>query len=478
MGINLKVGDVELAVASSADCVRLLEQQTSLAQDFVIQFQDSTNPVLNGATIASLPDDKSELRFTINRKAMWRVANSQIWFSLKPSSAGLVSFTKTPPSTEKTGDEPPPTQFHVSIRMAFTPESTTVDFAHGFNMALAPEGRLISEHRQSLPGGTSVSSALQTAFSKLAFPFCAESILALESGDLLEFDFPGRLAAGMGLIHDLQSRHIGGRSVGDITRSFSNELALALLTASPAVRGSETFALPYSHQGVFLFRFTREKTSTANCATLSIFRSKEASAGHPRIEFAPNAAYDFAAGAADVLSGALADLLRSTRESGSETVMSSLRQKISEAAPEIAQLTRFINESVGTLLARTAGKTQLELILQAADRDKPLYELVFDLSDGDQSPVSLDRALEGAISRAVAFSTVVIGPQSFIENLFRARSGFSFEFFNLWEWETLPAYFDHIQIRYAGEARSGSPPGSLPSRPEFSGRTRGSRPTF
>jgi hypothetical protein len=139
---------------------------------------------------------------------------------------------------------------------------------------------------------------------EFVLPFRSDSIGRLGENDLLEFEFVGKLDLGFGMTYGLSTPLLGGRSAGEISRSLGHGIAIAALSAKPAVKMGASFAVRYAHEDAFRFIFSREQRN----ACLTIYRADQArlttkvTAG---ISIDPGARFDFRTDAATRLDAAV-----------------------------------------------------------------------------------------------------------------------------------------------------------------------------
>lgn len=309
-------------------------------------------------------------------------------------------------------------------------------------------------HHQAFPSSMNVFDALQRAVSGFVLPFQPEKIATLNDGDLMEFEFLGKLALGFGMTYGLNAGLLGGRSAGEITRSLGHGLASAALTANPSFHAGASFAFNYTDEDAFRFLFSRERSASANTATLGIFR-KDVSTLQTKetlgIEITPGLSFDFTTNAGDILGRAVDHVFAGVSQSGKHTAASKLKDKLKTTAQgAVTRLAANINDSVNRLISKSNEKVEIELLQQDVSAKTSLFRVEFDFASGDPIPKAIDLAVKGDIFQALHQDSVTLLPGSFVENQFRHRSAFAFEFFDLWKWEDVVEYIDNIDVTYAG----------------------------
>jgi hypothetical protein len=109
---------------------------------------------------------------------------------------------------------------------------------------------MLWNHR-SFADTTPLGQAIIGAFESFVFPFAPESVSALGDGDFVDYEFAGRLALGFGVSYGFGGVLIGGRSGGEVTRSFASPLGSIVAKAKPSFRVGVGLDFDYTHEDDF-----------------------------------------------------------------------------------------------------------------------------------------------------------------------------------------------------------------------------------
>jgi hypothetical protein len=306
----------------------------------------------------------------------------------------------------------------------------------------------IANHR-CFPADRKVFDALREALEGFTLPFRADGVRALGPDDLLDYQFLGKLGLGFGINYGFTGSLLGGRSVGEIGRSFENGIASVALKAKPTFTAGASFAVQYDHEDAF--RFVFRQAPDANNVSLTILKmdkdtlSSKVTAG---ITLDAGVGVDLRAQTEQALDAAVDHTLAGI-DGGAAA--QALKDKLKAAGNGVVnKLTERANDAANGLLSKASGKTGIELLHERAAKDAALFHLTFDLTNAAALDEPLRLAMEGRIAEAALRPGVTLAPGSLIEHAFTERAAFTFQFFDLWKWTDAIEYVDTIDIVYAG----------------------------
>jgi hypothetical protein len=465
MGISFDAGPVAVGLSPNGDLAKFLTPGLNT----VLHLGDTLKDIaaIPGAKLSDVPDGGISTSFAADREGAWDLgADVNVKLSFRPELSGVIRFTKTGPiatyldGNGKTFDVAVPPNnvcvsigFRVNLEVAGALAYSAGNFGVKANLT-KDDVFLVLNHR-CFPETTGVFDALGQAFSGFKLPFLPTSVAGLKENDLLEFEFIGKLSLGMGLTYGLGAVQLGGRSAGEISRSFGNDFAKAVVTAKPTVKAGAEFAVSYSHEDAFRFVFAREPRVGDNTVSLTIFRKDKASLQTKEtlgVTVDAGLQFDFSSKVDQALDSAVNRLFENAGAAGNPQAADQLKQKLRTASrAAVKQLTTAINDGVGGLLKKASGTVQLQFLQEQAHVHTALFRLHFDLAAPGAMDGALRRATNGNIRDALAQPGVELEPGSMVEDAFIRRSSVGFQLFDLWKWNDLVEYVDQVDVVYAGK---------------------------
>jgi hypothetical protein len=461
MAATLKIADLPVMIDSTGDLAKLLR-----GSEVVFELDPSISTALAASMLGELPQDFVEVFFTITPGAAWTLpANLNMTLAAAPK--GVVTLRKSGVLFEYADSANTAIRREVPVNQVFISISLPVNVKvrdlgpysagrTGVKAGLPPGDVFTTTHHQAFAASTKLSTALYQAFSRLVLPFQASKVLMLNDNDLLEFEFLGKLALGFGVTHETRGMRIGGRSTGEITRSFGNELAFSALTARHSFRAGDSFAVNYTQEDSFRFVLAREKSAQEDRVTLTILRMKGIT--HTKevlgIELDATRHPDYSAMARAALEGAVDEIFAAVEQDDKKAACSNLKKLLVGKAPGlVSEMAKKIGTCVNGLLnSAGAGQVRLELLQEAAILDMALFQVVFDSNVAGDLTGSIHAAMCGDIAAALRNGAALLDSGSFVEQQFRERTAFplEFELFDLWITENVLEYVDAVDVAYAG----------------------------
>jgi hypothetical protein len=457
VGISFKAGDVGIALGPEGDLAKYLQPGLQT----VLHFKESLQSIaeIPDATLGEVPSGLFRAGFSTDQEATWSPDGTNVTLSFRPELSGLVTFTKTGPLfTYLDGDE---NAFSVKAPDGFVYVSIAfqVNIAVGGGAAfsagefgvkanLSEDDTFTIANHRCFPATTKVFDALRAGFEGFTLPFRADGVRALGPDDLLDFQFLGKLGLGFGLTYGFTGSLLGGRSAGEIGRSFENGIARVALKAKPTFTAGASFAMQYDHEDAFRFVFRQARGE--NGVSLTILKmdkdtlTTRVTAG---VTLDTGASVDLQAKTEHALDAAVDHTLAGIDGNAAQT----LKDKLKAAGNGVVnKLTERANDAANGLLSKASGRTGIEVVYERATTDAALFQLTFDRTDAGSLGEGLRLAMEGRIAEAALLPGVTLSPGSLIEHAFAERAAFTFQFFDLWKWTDAVEYVDKIDIVYAG----------------------------
>lgn len=457
MSIGFKAGEVGVDLGPEGDLAKCLQPGLNT----VLHFKESLQAVagIPDARLADIPAGSFRAGFSTDQEAKWAPGGANVTLSFRPELNGCVTFTKTGSLiTYLDGDE---NAFavtvpdgHVYVSIAFQVSMAVgggVAFSagqFGVKANLSQDDTFTIANHRCFPADRKVFDALREALEGFTLPFRADGVRALGPDDLLDYQFLGRLGLGFGINYGFTGSLLGGRSVGEIGRSFENGIASVALKAKPTFTAGASFAMQYDREDAF--RFVFRQAPDANSVSLTILKmdkdtlSSKVTAG---ITLDAGVSVGLQAKTEQALDAAVDHTFAGIDGSAAQA----LKDKLKAAGNGVVnKLTDRANDAVNDLLSKASGKTGIELLHERAKTDASLFQLTFDLTDAVALGEPLRLAMEGRIAEAALRPGVTLAPGSLIEHAFTERAAFTFQFFDLWKWTDVVEYVDKIDIVYAG----------------------------
>ncbi len=461
MSIGIDIGNGRLELESDGDLRKFLRPGFGALLHLGETLRQFTS--LPNAELKDFPEGAVSAGFSTDQSLAWDLGKSAgVVLRFEPEAAGTIRVTKSGPIFEYfEGDDAltvdvPPGQVCISVlfRVGFEAAAGGSYAAGSFGVQaeLSAGNTFILANHRCFPADTKLVDGIRRSFEMFTLPFNPESILRLGESDLLEFEFIGNLQLGFGLTYGFNAPMIGGRSAGEISRSFGNQLVSGALRAIPTVQATAGFAVKYAHEDAFRFVFGRDRSGGNAGVSLTIFRMDQRSLQTKQtlgIVVDPGLKFDFRSRADQALGSAVDRLFGNVADG--EQAAERLKQKLRDGSEgAVRALTGGINSAVNALLDRAVGKVELELMQERVRSNASLFRLHFDLDRPGVLDVAIRAAMQGRIADALEAPGVDLAPGSLVERAFIERSSFTFELFDLWKWRDMVEYVDKIRIEYAG----------------------------
>ena len=457
MSIGFKVGDVGVELGPEGDLAKCLQPGLNT----LLHFKDTLQAItkIPDATLADIPAGSFSAGFSTDQEAAWSPAGANLTLSFRPELSGRVTFTNAGSLlTYMDGDENafsvtvPDGYVYVSIafqvRMTVGGGAAFSAGQFGVKANLSHDDTFTIANHRCFPATLKVFDALRAGFEGFTLPFRAEGVRDLGPDDLLDFQFLGKLGLGFGLTYGFTGSLLGGRSAGEIGRSFENGIARVALKAKPSFTAGTSFAMQYEHEDAFRFVFRQARGE--NRVSLTILKmDKETLATRVTagVTLDVGANVDLQAKTEEALDGAVNHTLAGIDGRAGQV----LKDKLKAVGNGVVnKLVERANDAANGLLSKASGNTGIEFIHERVTTDAALFQLTFDRTDAGAFEKSLHLAMEGRIAEAALLPGVRLSPGSLIEHAFTERAAFTFQFFDLWKWTDAVEYINKIDIVYAG----------------------------
>ncbi len=458
MPISIRAGEADIQLGPEADLAAFLRPGLNTILNLGDTLQGTA-----GLRLADLPDGGMVAGVRTDQETAWDLGPGvNLSVSFQPDVHGTVRFTKAGSllSFQNGASEPfavpvPPgsvytsIEFHVNLMAGGGLAYSAGQFAVKAN--LSHEDRFLMAHHRCLPQEMTVSEALRAVFQGFLLPFRADGVARLAENDLLEYEFLGKLGVGFGLSYGFGGALLGGRSTGEIGRSFGNQLASAAIKAKPTVFAGASFAVNYEHEDAFRFVYHRETEAET---TLTVFRMDKSALRTKEtlgVMLDPGLSFDFKTKAGEALGGAVDRVFANLPDGAKSTAAAKLKETIATRGQgAVDALSQRINGGVNELLKRPAGKVELQVMQERIHTDTALFRFRFATADAGSLRDAMQLAVQGRLSEAVSLPNVSLDPGSFVENEFVRRSSFTIQLFDLWKWTDVVEYVSRVDVIYAG----------------------------
>jgi hypothetical protein len=369
VSIGFKAGDVGIELGPEGDLAKCLQPGLNT----LLHFKDALRAItrIPDAALADIPAGSFSAGFSTDQEAAWTPGGANLTLCFRPELSGRVTFTKTGSLiTYLDADENafsitvPDGYVYVSI--AFQVSMTVGGGAafsagqFGVKANLSQNDTFTIANHRCLPATLNVFDALRVGFEGFTLPFRAEGVRDLGPDDLLDFQFLGKLGLGFGLTYGFTGSLLGGRSAGEVGRSFENGIARAALKVKPSFTAGTSFTMLYQHEDAFRFVFRQARGE--NSVSLTILKmDKETLATRVTagITLSVGAKVDLQAKTEEALDAAVNHTLAGIDGRAGQV----LKEKLKAAGNGVInKLTERANEAANALLSRATGKTGIEFI--------------------------------------------------------------------------------------------------------------------
>ncbi len=464
--INLKFGDKNaLGLSGTGELERFLKPNLSL----LFKIREGLLSNITTETFEQVGDAAFTANFQTDQSAEWAVGGpAKVSIGFHPSASGTIAiqkggeifhYSQGEDQTSFASVPIPSGRACVSIKFQVGLSVTGgVAFSSGnfgvSGSASAGTGFTLANHR-IFPLSKPVLEAVKETFETFVLPFKVEGVETLNDGDCLEFDFLGKLGVGFGVTYGFSGLFLGGRSNGEIQRSFESPLGKAVLSAKPGFRIGAAFSVTYDHEDVFRVVVQRQKSAGADGASLYLFRGSAGDLGigvTAGITLSPGARFDLQPNLDRVIDEAAQRLFVALPDGAEkDAAINGFQQKLKqpENAAELQKYVKLANDGINALLEKVEGKIELQVKHDRIRKDAVLHSFQFDFREPEASG-GYQLAMEGRYSEAIGKKGVELRPGSFVESLFIRRTGLRLQVFDVFRFSSMTEYFRKSSLVYAG----------------------------
>lgn len=347
----------------------------------------------------------------------------------------------------------PPGKAYVSVLFRV---SLAASGAGGFSQGLfGVQGGISTDHTFLLAqhccfeSSTPIRDAIVSTFSRFVIPWAEDSAARIAPLDLSEYEFFGNLAFNVTATAGFGGVLLGGRSKGELGRSFSSPVGSAFVRVRPSFSAGAKLSVGYEHQDAF-----RIVVSAPDPDRLELFVFKmndqrlTASLGFKaQIKIGASVGLEsrvdelVEAGAAKLFSGVADFPLR-------DRLIGTLKSRLL-SAPE--QLDQFVEDTEinikGALRKIERLKVEASVSTERISEHTTLLSYEFDRSSGLAGWAA---AMRGDFREAITHPGVRLGEDSMVQDSLTQRTGMKFSLFGVVNASSLDEFVRQSQIVYEG----------------------------
>jgi len=475
--IKLRFGAGETPVTIPGGDLRSL--LTPANATTIFQISDSEIVDSKGHRFDQLPTSTSSLTagLTVGSDAKWKLGGAggvDLAFKFSASTEGVVAIKRAGEIFRYTRGRDEKDQVVVSVPDGFAyvvvklkvslEVGGQAGFSHGaFGVKANVDSSLkfdICNYR-CFPVSTNVEEAIKASFETFLFPFKVEGIDGLNSGDFIEYEFIGKLGLGFGINYGISGLFLGGRSAGEIKRSFESKAGSAVIKAKPSFKFGAEFAVSYDHEDAFHVVVGRQKEATRGVNSVSLFlfkmdQSKLSTKFTAGLSVSAGASFDVSLKLDEAIDDAAKKLFAGLpegpiRDEAVKAFKENLKKE--EHKRELEKYVKDANEKVAKLLKKLDNKKiELQVLNERISTQTVLFDYEFDLA-ADQAALTSGYALavSGNFVAATKVSGVALRAGSCVEEEFISRTTIALHLFDLFHLADVTTYFRKTTIVYTGD---------------------------
>lgn len=457
--LTLNFGNAAVGLDSESDLVKTLGAKIYGE----LRFPGDPSQAI-GNTLGDSTSPRTSLGFSPTNPLSWDLGdNGNVTFGLTPSAKGEVSIQKSGTLFTYTLGDDEPTKvpvpaghayvsitLNVSLGLCLARKFSSGDF--GVSGNVSRKSSFAITFRKAFPLSANTSGAIKETFEAFTLPFAPASVSRMADGDFLDYEFEGKIAAGFGATYGVTTCLIGGRSGGEISRSFDvSGLGKMVACAKPKFNAGLSFAFEYDHDDTFRAIVSRG----ANSAKLMYFRSASEETKTTEsmgVTFTANAEFNLPSSVPALASHLAQSAFSSAAGEAGKMAESGLEKALGkEQSPALKKYIDDVNAGIKGLLTKNNGeKVELELRQERISTDSALFCFEFDLTQAEALSTGYPKAIAGDLRGALQAAGVTLDPGAYVEHLWTVNTAASFQFFDLFKAEDVASYYQKTRLEYAG----------------------------
>ena len=466
--LTLKLGDKSINLNKASDLLKLADpSQGSIA----FNISDTTLAAQSDKHLRDLTDTKLSVGFGVEKDAKWKLSEVNVTFGFEAATEGaliirkqgvLLSYQLGQDNQDVEIVKVPEGYAYVSVEMLVSLEvEGDAKFSHG-NLGISTEAsknrKFVIANHKCISLDTPVGEALREALERFELPFKTKGVEALDDNDYLEYEFIGNLALGFGLKYGVRGVFLGGRSNGEIKRSFESPLGKAVVKARPSFQAQTSFSVDYQYEDAFRIIVGRHKRpADVNTVTLFLFRmdqSKLEAQFSAEISISGDASARFDLELKKIIDAAAKKLTEGLGVDARDEAIDAFKKAL-KTQENRRQLEKYVKEAdarVNKLLKKLDNKkVELAVLHERIKKDTALFNYEFDFNQSAASDNGYSLAIKGEFAKAIKVDGVNLLPGSFVENELIRRTTISFQLFDLFQFASITEYFEKSTMVYAGQ---------------------------
>ncbi len=464
MSMQLRLGDETQELAPTCDLNKFLRNATGA-------FHMAAPSAVLSLTLAEAPTGAFQLPFTTDQPLAWDLgAQGNVSFDFVPTVTGVVQIQNSGVLFQYNlgEDEAYAVTVPVPTGMAYVSASLSVamgvsggpgfsagDF--GVSAQVDASTQFMVIFRKAFPVTATISDAIRSTFDSFVLPFRANGAESMSDKDYLDYEFFGKIGAGVGITYGVSGNLLSGRAISEIEQTLSvSNLGQAIMKHLPEYQAGASFAAEYSHVDTFRVIAGRQHDATVNSATMCVFRRRDkvvTTTETVGIQSVPPVD-------SDIVSNLEMSGVKLAKSAFASIVEPDLKAKASAGLAKalgpntggpMKQYLEDVAEAIKDLVTKPENQAvQLELQQAKIRENTALFNLTFDCDRPGALEKGYELAMAGDLAGALKVPGVDLHPGSYVESAFLKKSAATLQFFDLYKFSDVTEYFDRTSVVYAG----------------------------
>lgn len=394
---------------------------------------------------------------------------ANVTLGVKAGATATISFVKNDTLFEYTDGLSDPEQVEIKTDGAIYAK---FEFAFNIGVSASGTGQVGAVGiKGSVEGGTAftigyycaidtaitMKDALVKLFSSIVLPFGEDTVIRMNAGEYLQYQFTGTLGLGLGVTYGVSGALLSGRSVAEVSQSFGNGIVTAGLKLKPEYQVGASLDIKFDYTDTFEVFVHKISAAEAKLHLLRMDRSKLTSdlKAEIGISVSQDSNVDLSVNASAVntsiqnyVTGRISD--PATKSAAQKAVGAAL----DKAQTEIDKYIKDASDRANNLLHYLDNKKlQLEWLLEQTESRTAIFTYDFKVSDTPEFRNTWTTAMKGDFRdalQAAPAGTVTLDSGSGVADEFARRTTLSLNFFGLYKASSITNYFKSNTITYAG----------------------------
>jgi hypothetical protein len=416
-----------------------------------------------GRPISALPTDTLQAVVKAGGGLSWTIGNIDL--QVTPGAEGSLTIRRAGEVfrfTETEQDDDPARRHVVTVPAgkAYVSLALRVNIgvsgAGGFSQgaigvsgsAQVADSFLLANHCQ-VDAAATVAEAVRAVGERFLLPFDGAGYREIQDGDLLEYEFYGKLDVGLQTSLGFSGVFFGGASGGEVRRSFSSPIGSVAAQAKPSFDLGAKFSVGYGHEDAFRMVLWGQRANSR----LFVFKKDRStlSAGvQANAGVRLNAAVTLAANVDGLIDEAAQRLFSGVADATlRNALIGQFRDKVKSNASDLDRYVkdaeRRVNQQIQKLdrLSVSASLTRERISVHTA-----LLSVEFDRA---APPDGFSRAVHGDLAGALQAQGARLAPGSYTAAEIQRTTSLRFQLFETFRASSIQTYFSRSELRYAGD---------------------------